>query len=403
MKKLLSILLFACLLQAAFGQAPTIPSVEARITNSIQWLRSAHQSPPGFADLLKKLKETETTLNATDVKAVMQAYPIIDKVTNLLIYGLKAAPPHKDTLCTLLNSIFEDYDAIKKLGQVRSDALYQDYKAYKIDINFLNTLYTLKVCRANSISKKSCLGRAEEEAIPETTLPTKPEGNNNKNHKTTSAIETLQEAIRSGKISNVLELSEMNPNDARLVPGQNGVPYEIRFKNAKTLDIVYFEPAEYTIKDQREAKNDNYWECYEKAINDFSTLVVGILKDYGGSNFHIFIQGSADAPTFKPKKLDELYNTSDYHSIKVFKLENKRVIEDTVIIGDSYTNNDLPDLRAAFFLDMITHRDGIDGIKDKFSIVKGSVKPYNNDKKRNVCVFIYIDWQKALEYEKNNH
>ena len=191
----------------------------------------------------------------------------------------------------------------------------------------------------------------------------------------------------------------MIPGDSRIIPGVNGVPYEFRLKNADSKQVIYFEPAKYVIPDRRVENQENSWEHYAKAIREFKTLILTVLDIYGNSAFQIYVQGSADKPTFSEKDLVELYNTDEFQNIELVKIDRelKIPVPETIKVGEKYDNEELPDLRGAYARRILILTDRIKEYPHKVTILKGNVKEYNDISKRNCTMYIYIDWQKAKE------
>jgi hypothetical protein len=212
-------------------------------------------------------------------------------------------------------------------------------------------------------------------------------------------VELLRMVLEMKYTSEHLEIEEMVPGDARLVPGQAGVPYEVRLINAKTKEVIHFEPAKYYIKDESMYQKDTFWFPFKSSIAEFSQLVIWVLNKYGNNAFHVFVQGSADKPTFMPKELDTLFSSKAFTQIDLWKIDskNQRVTKGgRVIAGTKYNNQDLPDLRGAFVRHMLLKYDRLSAWPDKITQIEGSVKPYDDTGKRNCCIIVYIDWDKAL-------
>ena len=161
---------------------------------------------------------------------------------------------------------------------------------------------------------------------------------------------------------------------------------------------MHFEPAQYIIPDKIGEPGQSFWEGYKKAINEFKDLVLTILDDYGNGAFEVFIQGSADAPSFQPKPLEPGYNTDFFENIRLLTIDqaNRRIIESTEFIGQEYDNDELPDLRAAFIKLALGRMDRVKKYPNKLHILKGSVKDnIINPDMRNCTIVIFIDWDKA--------
>jgi hypothetical protein len=208
-------------------------------------------------------------------------------------------------------------------------------------------------------------------------------------------IETLRRAIGARNISDFLEITELVKGDGRIVPGVDGVPYEVKLKNAKTKEVIYFDVKQYTIPDRGNIRTDNFRENYDSAMVNFFDLVVYVLNRYGHSAYNIFLQGSADYPTFSPTPLLKGYDSKEYQDISVLKIAEGGVEPVVVHVGPTYINPTLPDLRAAYLKDIMCANSNLKNHCDKVSIIKGNVKVDTNPAKRNCSIVIFIDWNKA--------
>ena len=208
---------------------------------------------------------------------------------------------------------------------------------------------------------------------------------------------TLLHRILSRNIlsTEYLEINTLVPEDARRIPAANGVQYEVKFKHSDTKKVMHFAPSQYIIPDN--GQGDNLWEGYKKAINEFKDVVLTILDDYGQSSFEIFIQGSADSPTFNPKPLAPGYDTRFFQEIALLDIdrEKREIVPRTIHVGFEYDNEELPDLRAAFIKFALGRMDRISNYPNKLHIFKGRVKDFFDPDERNVTVIISIDWEAA--------
>jgi hypothetical protein len=221
---------------------------------------------------------------------------------------------------------------------------------------------------------------------------------NGEGFKDPNPVELLRSVLSMKYSSDILEIEEMMPGDARLVPGQNGVPYEVRLKNAKTKEIIHFKAGEYYIEDKSMEEQDQYWTNYQKSYSELSQLVIWILHKYGNDAFHIFVQGSADRPTFSPRPLHPGYPSEEFTQMQFLTVNTreKTVTPGGRVIPGKYNNQDLPDLRGAFIRYMMLQNNGLKPWGSRITQVGGSVKPYDDAGKRNCCIIIYIDWDTAL-------
>lgn len=213
-------------------------------------------------------------------------------------------------------------------------------------------------------------------------------------------LDMLRQVLSRGLITGSLEITEMVPGDGRLIPGQQGVPYEVKLKNARTKEVIFFEGGQYVIEDQSAEKVDRFFSQYQQAYTDFTRLVLWIMDDYGNSAYQIFVQGSADSVLFTPKTLHPTY--ADHNMFKEFSIlsidRKTSTVKDAVFhLADRYDNSHLPELRAAFIRTMLLSNDRLQGRPEKITIVKGNVKPYSDKSKRNCSIIIYIDWKRAKQ------
>ena len=302
--------------------------------------------------------------------------------------------------CRHLRDALSDYKMIDELPLQKARAKKNSYKElFGIDQKFILSFYQSETAKSLGLAQgKTCPNKdPDPDPVPD---PVPDQEDNLKE----SPIEKLEKLLSRGLVDSFIEIRQLVKGDGRIIPGQDGIPYDVKFKNAKTKEVLYFDGGKYVIEDDSDNKSDSQsrWKAFSPAIQSFSELVVGIMQEYGNSAYNVFVQGSADAVTFQPKSFHSLYNDPSFHTIPLLKVDKDRkgVKRETVEVGDTYTNPPLPQLRAAFVKECLLFNQRLSTLPKKVTIVEGSVKPYTDIEKRNCSIILYIDWEKAKK--KNN-
>lgn len=408
----------------------------------------------GLEDLLEQYSYCTKQIEKLDA-LFRTKYPVYFDLTNHMIASLDERKPLK--ACLALRQASKNYQNIDTLSMVRASGLKIDYKEkFGIDLSLIEKFYSSEYCVKSKINvTEACEREAKIKEIielePEIETPIKTpklekelgkdtfqeihikskgnvsieikkEESTATNHGTQMSIydndpiEMLRKAIALGLLnSEFFEIKEMIPGDSRILPGVNGVPYEFKLKNANSKEVIYFDPAEYIINDKRDEEDNKKWEEYSIAIDELKTLVLTVLEIHGNSSFQIFVQGGADKPTFIEKSLPPPFNTKFFSEIEVMRVDDRLngLVKDTIWIGDTYNNKELPDLRGAFASYILRLSDRVKSYSSKICIVKGFVKNFEDTTERNCTMYIYIDWKKArlksnqqhskiFDYEKSN-
>ena len=364
-------------------------------------------------DLIKKAQtEAYNTINRSAPK-FRKSYPVFFELCSGINSCMKNGIGSRDSACEKLNRAYQQYLDIDKLPEISANAKkvgYNDYFGIP-DIKFIEAYFTSTYAKNLNIKKGvACIEAIDKPNDVIEKTPVKIEDVKRTSQPSVvyegeeDPIETLRKLINRVNITDFLEIEELVPGDGRIVPGVNGVPYEVRLKNAKTKDIIYFKEMEYIIPDSSATKSDHRWENYQRAMRDFYKLVTYILDENGNSSYTIFLQGSADKPTFKPRPLVFGYNTEAFQVIDLLTVDvkAKQVKEAQVKTGNIYDNDTLPDLRAAFIKHILSAFTHLRDQTGKINIVKGTVKVDKNPEKRNCSIVIFIDWDAAKKKSISN-
>lgn len=172
-----------------------------------------------------------------------------------------------------------------------------------------------------------------------------------------------------------------------LIDNKKGVYYRIDLEDAIHKDVLKFDMEEYVLEDLDER--------FGKGISDFADKVTDIMFN-AKVDYEIFIIGSADQDMpnngLLKKELDPRYSGSVFRNIKYFeKLEGSESMfhskEKQHVVSSFFTNQDLPNLRAAFlkYKLMATFK-----LFKEPTILEGSVKEQLTDEKeRNVTLILF--------------
>ena len=290
-------------------------------------------------------------------------------------------------------------------------ARYGTYQSrFQINQKELEKFYESSYCVENSIKLNSdCTSskiyKAENNKNPNVEEETENKVNKDvqksmslQSSNSTLVLKKLKDSVNLGLLNNeFFEIVKLIKGDGRLVPGVEGVPYEIKIKNTFSKKTIFFEKGKYTIEDRRNELGENKaWEAYFEAIANFQRLVFA-LNYYGAENYSIYVQGSADKLSMSATPLDSLYASSEFREIRLIEVNKSGINEKTIIINNEYDNKTLPDLRAAFIKFSILANEEFK--KDKTHIVKGFVSKNEGAEFRNCSIIIYINWEKSINYE----
>jgi len=223
---------------------------------------------------------------------------------------------------------------------------------------------------------------------------------NSERYTAKNAIILLRNLLNKGLLnSEFLELSHLNVGDEKWVD-LVGAPYGITFKHSETKAIIYFPGGQYIIESGSE---ERFWKAYNKSLTEFTRLVIEILDKFGGSNFEIVTQGSADSITFPPKKLVRGFDGIDFSRIPLIKQDKEKglIQKDMEIEDGIYFNIHLPNLRGAFAKYALSRIDALKKHVDKFHVLEGKVTMRKNEKDRNCAFVVFIDWDSAIKHAES--
>jgi hypothetical protein len=348
----------------------------------------------GYEEQLRTQAKMNKLIKENDAN-YRKRYPVYFSLIKHLNYAIEGDVKEA---CLSLRTAQKLYSKIDKLPFPQRRPKKHDYEeSLGISQAIIDNLYSseFNVEYEITISSSCNFEEVEEEVVEEEVVEEVVEEENIQSEGIENPIELLFKAISRNSInSEHLEIVELVKGDGTLVPGQNGIPYEIRLKNKRTKKKLYFESGKYIIQDNRSIRSDNYWDEYTTAMNEFNSLVITILEDYAldKSSYHIFVQGFADKPTFTAKKLIAGYDTDFFQNIKLIGIRGAETYNDIFPVGEKYDNNELPDLRAAYVKSVLLEKRIPD---ERISIVKGKVRKYPDPNQRNCSIILYVDWQKA--------
>jgi hypothetical protein len=171
-----------------------------------------------------------------------------------------------------------------------------------------------------------------------------------------------------------------------VVKGKNGQYYLVHFKDADAQELVFFEGGKY--------EKDELGPELNAAIDAFRADITNALQG-GGVHFEMFVRGSADIVDDDKEYIALLLpgesKTIEYYPAldkahNVFASETK-----THVVTRAYTNRDLPDLRAAYIRDRLSHN----GLKS--TVLEGLVTPDENKLDRNVTMLLFVTWPAQID------
>jgi len=169
-----------------------------------------------------------------------------------------------------------------------------------------------------------------------------------------------------------------------LVEGQEGAYYIIDLRSAADQKAWEFKLGEYTL--------DTFDRDFSRSVATFVRDIIRPLE--GRASYRLYVRGSADIDRdndFRGKSVDGYH----YDSVKFFPAigsDQYRNMAQFRSIPRSFTNNDLPFLRAAFMQEKLSLQ--VYGLKMP-DILEGVVVPEEDEARRNATVFLFIEWPKA--------
>lgn len=176
---------------------------------------------------------------------------------------------------------------------------------------------------------------------------------------------------------------------------EKGSYYRIDFKKftGDKSAIIKFDGGKYVIR--------NVADTFSYSITAFIQNVVKPFQNIG-QPFHIFIIGSADVVTFSPKNLENGYLFTQIELLNLI-VPQPLVFDDNIYSftksiytvsgadNNTYTNEDLPNLRAMFIKDRLTSIfERLYPSTPQMTILNGRVKDSINNEDRNTTIILYI-------------
>ena len=364
-------------------------------------------------DSLNNAKQKSDNLLRKNKADLRNRHLVIYHLVMHMEYALKQS--NATNACNSLSLAVSEFEKIKDLEATNRIARYGTYQTrFQINQKELEKFYESTYCIENSIKLNSdCAGSKiyKTENNKNSNVEDKIENKVNKDvqksmplqsSNPTLVLKKLKDSINLGLLNNeFFEIVKLIKGDGRLIPGVEGVPYEIKIKNTFSKKTIFFEKGKYTIEDRRNESGENKsWEAYFEGIANFQKIVYA-LNYYGSENYSIYVQGSADKLLMRATPLDKLYASSEFQEIRLIEVKDNSINEKTIIINNEYNNETLPDLRAAFIKFSILSNEEFK--KDKIHIVKGFVKKNEGAEFRNCSIIIYINWEKSINYETEQH
>lgn len=212
-----------------------------------------------------------------------------------------------------------------------------------------------------------------------------------------SMLEKLvfRDLFRDGKI----KLTEPIPNDPRLEEffRKYGIPLELSINDLR--GSILFPLGEYFIDNNTRKQ---FYDSYVEGLTSFKNSIGTICYTFGGSNFIIVVQGSADSLKIKsPKCLKEGYNDSVYSQMDItYPVQDTIFIKKHILEDQEYNNIPLPNLRGTFMGQMI----GKYGVmskgkrKNQIFVLDGIITDRASPEDRNASFLIYINIEEGKKY-----
>jgi len=130
---------------------------------------------------------------------------------------------------------------------------------------------------------------------------------------------------------------------------------------------------------------------YNESLSAFDRDVLRIIRN-NKKEYEIFVRGSADLSNTDFKK--SLHKYYKFNSIKFLKHSDNNVqyeyTESEEKIYESYSNRNLPNLRAQFIVNQMNESDEVTYPMTKLHILDGTVTQKYNPNDRNVRIYLYI-------------
>ncbi len=173
--------------------------------------------------------------------------------------------------------------------------------------------------------------------------------------------------------------------------------YQVLLRGSHVSDTLLFGTGKYTIEPKPGTRNAHLWGDYSQAIEEFIKLLIDPMSDFGPEVFEFILIGSADLdPDPWTAELQKGYNAAAFKHIRFTDFRDKpgggyEYFPDTLHIGTSYGNKELPQLRAAYIREALLAEPAFQDFKDRFRIVKGTEKKGGTRMDRNCLILLYIN------------
>jgi hypothetical protein len=195
-----------------------------------------------------------------------------------------------------------------------------------------------------------------------------------------NSIKEIVKAICSltGKNTEYYSIN-IHPND-EVVKGKNGKYFEIKLKDAKSKEELYFDLGKYTI--------DEFDAVFKSSMEAVKKDVIGVISS-AQVEYKIYIRGSADMLGHRKQVIDALIGT-DVVAIEYLRKNlgdpngNQWIQEtNTITVTKTYNNKQLPNLRAWY------SKDKLSKLNISADILDGEVTNRIAEKDRNAIILLY--------------
>ena len=165
--------------------------------------------------------------------------------------------------------------------------------------------------------------------------------------------------------------------DKEMVRGRQGRYYVVDLKNA-TSGVRYFFPGgKYTL-----SAGDKEFR------SSLNTFVADILSKFDGKvRYDLYVRGNADVKPYEGR-LEPGFEFRQIKYVRSLGGDKYGVDMAQHDVGDTISNKDLPDLRAAFMQKLIADAYPV----KKPIILEGSVTAKTDDRDRNAELIMFVDW-----------